>query len=111
MYVFNSPQPIIMVTPTQWFAVQAGVWFTATSVKGPWAMATSIPAVIYSIPPSSPLFYVTFVKIYASDPEVVVVGYTPGYTGVVVTPDGTWCTGRATSTLPTSARRSGIRRL
>lgn len=89
MYVFNSPQPIIMVTGNQWYAVQAGVWFTAASVKGPWTVATSIPAAIYSIPPSSPLFYVTFVKIYASSPGVVVVGYTPGYTGVVVLPDGT----------------------
>ena len=52
-------------------------------------MATSIPAAIYSIPPSSPLFYVTFVQIYAVSPGVVVVGYTPGYTGVVILPDGT----------------------
>ena len=89
MYVFNSPQAILMVTPTKWYAVQAGVWFQASSVKGPWTVATSIPAVIYSIPPSSSLFYVTFVKIYAASSGVVVVGYTPGYTGVVVTPDGT----------------------
>jgi hypothetical protein len=89
LYVFNSPQPIIMVSPTQWYAVQAGVWFTAPGLQGPWTVATSIPAVLYSIPPSSPLFYVTFVQIYAVAPGVVVVGYTPGYTGVVVTPDGT----------------------
>ena len=89
MYVFNSPQPIIMAEPNAWYAVQAGVWFAAPSVNGPWTVATSIPAAIYSIPPSSPLYYVTFVRIYAATPEVVVVGYTPGYTGVVVTPDGT----------------------
>jgi len=89
MYVFNSPQPIIMVSATQWLAVQAGVWFSAQSLTGPWTVATSIPAIIYSIPPSSPLFYVTFVKIYAVSPGVIVVGYTPGYTGVVITPDGT----------------------
>ncbi|HVP67929.1 MAG TPA: hypothetical protein VMT17_11760 [Anaeromyxobacteraceae bacterium] len=89
MYVFNSPQPIVMVTPTQWYAVQAGVWFTAPSIQGPWTVATAIPAVIYSIPPSSPVYYVTFVRVYAVSPGVVVVGYTAGYTGVVVTPDGT----------------------
>jgi hypothetical protein len=89
MYVFNSPQPIIMVTPTQWYAVQAGVWFTAPGLQGPWSVATSIPAVVYTIPPSSPVFYVTFVQIYAVSPGVVVVGYTPGYTGVIVEPDGT----------------------
>ncbi len=89
MYVFNSPQPIIMVSATQWYAVQAGVWFAAPALHGPWTVATSIPAAIYSIPPSSPLFYVTFVQIYAVSPGVVVVGYTPGYTGVVILPDGT----------------------
>jgi hypothetical protein len=88
-YVFNSPQPIVMVSPTQWYAVQAGVWFAAPSVQGPWTVATAVPAVLYSIPPSSPLFYVTFVRVYSSAPGVVLVGYTPGYTGVVVTPDGT----------------------
>ncbi len=31
-----------------------GVWFVATSPIGPWTMAASVPAVIYSIPPSSP---------------------------------------------------------
>ena len=89
MYVFNSPQPIIMVSATQWYAVQAGVWFAAPALHGPWTVATAIPAAIYSIPPSSPLFYVTFVQIYAVSPGVVVVGYTPGYTGVVILPDGT----------------------
>ncbi len=89
MYVFNSPQPIVMVSPTQWYAAQAGVWFTASSLQGPWFVATSVPAVMYSIPPSSPIFYVTYVQIYDAAPGVVVVGYTPGYTGVIVTPDGT----------------------
>jgi len=89
MYVYNSPQPIIMVSATQWYAVQAGVSFTSPGLQGPWTAATSIPAVIYSIPPSSPLFYVTFVRIYAVSTGVVVVGYTSGYTGVVVTADGT----------------------
>jgi hypothetical protein len=87
-YVFNSPDPIIMVSQNQWYAVQTGVWFTAPSVAGPWVVATSVPPVIYSIPPSAPLFYTTFVQIYASTPQTVVVGYTPGYTGVVVEPDG-----------------------
>ena len=48
----------------------------------------SIPAAIYAIPPSSPLYYVTYVKIYDVTPQYVVVGYTPGYMGTVVTTDG-----------------------
>ena len=87
-YVFNSPSPIIMVSPTQWYGVQSGVWFTAASALGPWAVATSVPAIIYSIPVSSPLYYVTYVRVYAATPQYVVVGYTPGYLGTVVAPGG-----------------------
>ena len=88
MYVANSAQPIIMVEANQWYSVQNGVWFTATAATGPWSVASSIPAVIYSIPASSPLHYVTYVKIYETSPDYVVVGYTPGYLGTVVTTGG-----------------------
>ncbi len=44
---------------------------------------------IYTIPAASPLHYVTYVRIYSATPEAVVVGYTPGYLGVVVSPAGT----------------------
>jgi hypothetical protein len=88
MYVYNSPIPIIMVSQNDWYAVQNGVWFNATTVQGPWLVATSVPAVIYSIPPSSSVYYATYVKIYSVTPQYVVVGYTPGYMGTVVTTDG-----------------------
>jgi hypothetical protein len=88
MYVFNSPNPIIMVSQYQWYGVENGTWFTASSIQGPWVVATSIPAAIYSIPPSSPLYYVTYVRIYDVTPQYVVVGYTPGYMGTVLTADG-----------------------
>jgi hypothetical protein len=84
-YVVNTATPVIMVDEKTWYAVDKGVWFTATSVSGPWTIATSVPAVIYTIPASSPLHYVTYVKIYEVTPTTVYVGYTPGYTGTVVT--------------------------
>ena len=83
-YVQNTATPIIRVTPTSYYAVQNAVWFTAPAVTGPWGVATSVPAVIYTIPPSSPVHYVTYVRIYNATPEVVYVGYTPGYYGTVV---------------------------
>jgi len=83
-YVVNSSVPIIMVNAHTYYAIQAGVWFAATSVKGPWAVATSVPAVIYSIPPSSPLYFATYAQIYGFTPTVVYEGYTPGYMGVLV---------------------------
>ena len=87
-YVFNSPSPIIMVSPSEWYAVQSGVWFTSTVATGPWVVAPSVPPVVYSIPVSSPLHYVTYVRVYSATPQYVVVGYTPGYLGTVVSPGG-----------------------
>lgn len=88
-YVLNTPNPIIRVSDNSWYAVKDGVWFTATALTNSWTVATSVPAVIYTIPPSSPLFNVTYVRIYAATPSVVYVGYTPGYLGTVVSSDGT----------------------
>jgi len=64
------------------------VWFSATAVRGPWVVAASVPEVIYTIPPTSSLHYVTYVQVYDATPSVVYVGYTPGYLGTVVAPDG-----------------------
>jgi len=87
-YVLNSRQPIIRVAYNEWYAVQSGVWFTAPALKGPWVVAASLPAVLSSIPSSAPLHYTTFVRVYASTPDVVVVGYSPGYLGVLVESSG-----------------------
>src|SRR5262249_34998661 len=67
-YVVNSPDPIIQVSPTSYYALRNGVWFVAPSLQGLWAVATSVPAAIYEIPPSSPLYYVTFVSVYRATP-------------------------------------------
>ncbi len=87
-YVVNSPYPVIRVDATSWYALKDGVWFVGTSVNGPWAVAASVPAVIYTIPPSSPLHYVTYVYVFAATPQTVTVGYTPGYYGTVLAPTG-----------------------
>jgi hypothetical protein len=75
------------VDANTYYALTAGVWFSATSASGPWVVATYVPAV-YTIPPSSRLYYVTYVKVYGATQEVVYVGYTPGYMGTVG-PEGT----------------------
>ncbi len=88
-YVVNASVPVIQVTASSYYAVSAGVWFTSTALTGPWTIAASVPAVVYAIPPSSPIYYVTYVRIYEATPQAVYVGYTPGYLGTVVEPYGT----------------------
>jgi len=88
-YVVNSATPIIEVDPQSWYACQNGVWYAATSDDGPWTVAASVPAVIYTIPPDSPLHYVTYVQVYGANFDDVYEGYTPGYLGTEVSDDGT----------------------
>ena len=87
-YAYNTAAPVIRVDAKSYYMVQNGVWFSATAFTGPWVVATAVPSVIYTIPTSSPLHYVTYVRIYSSTASVVYVGYTPGYYGTVVTSDG-----------------------
>lgn len=88
-YVYNASLPIIQVDINHWYACQDGVWFVGATPTGPWSVADDVPAAIYTIPPSSPLYYVTYARVYSSDRKTVYVGYTPGYYGVVVSSDGT----------------------
>jgi hypothetical protein len=83
-YAVNTATPVIQVDDENYYAVENAVWFAGAAPVGPWVVAASVPAAIYSIPPSSSLHYVTYVKVYRSTPDVVYVGYTPGYYGTVV---------------------------
>jgi len=88
VYAANSPTPIIRVDAKTYYSLYNGVWFSAAAPQGPWVVAAVVPAVIYTIPVTSSLHYVTYVRVYGATPTVVYVGYTPGYLGTVVAPDG-----------------------
>jgi hypothetical protein len=87
-YLTNASLPIIRGPQGNFFSVYNGIWFVSANATGPWTVATAIPAAIYTIPPSSPLYYVTNVQIYGATSTVVYVGYTPGYYGTVIAPGG-----------------------
>ena len=72
----NASVPVIRIDASSYYALQNGVWFVATSPAGPWAVATSVPSVIYTIPVNSPLHYVTYAYVYGTTPEVVYTGST-----------------------------------
>ena len=80
-YATNTSFDVIRVGDLYYVCFQ-GVWFRSTTPQGPWVIADSVPPQIYTIPPSSPLYRVTYVYVYNSTPSTVVVGYTSGYTGV-----------------------------
>ncbi len=88
-YALNAPMPVIATAAGPLYAVKAGVWFTAAQPTGPWTIATAVPPEIYTIPTSSPLHYVTYVRVYSTSATDVHVGYTPGYLGTAVAPTGT----------------------
>ncbi len=83
-YATNTATPVIMLNAYTYYANEGGIWFVANAPTGPWAVATVVPPAIYTIPPSSPIYYVTSCYVYGSTPEVVYTGYTPGYMGAVV---------------------------
>ena len=88
-YAVNTATPVIYVPSVGgYYAVSKGVWFTSMSATGAWAVATTVPPAIYTIPVNSSLHYVTYVQVYGSTPQVVYVGYTPGYYGTVATSSG-----------------------
>jgi len=64
----------------RFYVCYQGAWFVGSTPNGPWTLAETVPAVIYTIPPSSPLYNVTFVKVYETTPATVTYGYTSGYT-------------------------------
>jgi hypothetical protein len=82
-YAVNTATPVINAEK-KYYAVDDAVWFVANSPSGPWVIATEVPDTIYTIPATSPIYHVTYVHIYDATPEVVYVGYLPGYTGTYV---------------------------
>lgn len=94
-YAVNTPSDVIRVGDA-YYLCKNGVWFTAAAPAGPWGVATAVPDAIYAIPPSSPVYSVTYVRVYQVADDQVVDGYTDGYLGEYVA-DGVvnWGTGYA----------------
>lgn len=78
-YAVNTATPVILASK-KYYACDVAVWFVADKATGPWQLATHVPDVIYTIPPNSPMYHLTFVRIYRVTEDYVYVGYTQGYT-------------------------------
>ncbi|MCD4750603.1 MAG: hypothetical protein K8R59_14630 [Thermoanaerobaculales bacterium] len=82
-YGVNTASSVVFAE-NQYYWCEQGVWYVSPRATGPWVVCETIPDSIYTIPPSNPLYNVTYVKVYQATPEVIYVGYTPGYTGSYV---------------------------
>ena len=79
-YAANTTHAVVAVDDT-YYVCSDGVWFEGPAPVGPWTVSVEIPEVIYTIPPTCPIYPVTFCNIYSYTPNVVYCGYLPGYTG------------------------------
>ena len=75
----NSPYGVIHAGALYYVCVK-GAWYVSASPTGPFVPAAAVPAAIYAIPPSDPLYPVTYVRVVAATPTVVTYAYTAGYT-------------------------------
>jgi hypothetical protein len=80
-YAVNSSFSVIQDGGKYWVCHQA-VWYVSSSPKGPWVVSDKTPPSVDQIPPSAPVYNVKYVHVYQATPEVVYVGYLPGYVGV-----------------------------
>ena len=82
-YATNTPQRVIQVGDAYYLCLN-GIWFLSASPQGPWQTAQSVPQQIYTIPPSSPVYNVTYVTQTTSSSGDVQASYTAGYMGAFV---------------------------
>ncbi len=82
-YATNTVDKVIQVGDVYYLCLQ-GVWFMSTTPNGPWTTASSVPQVIYTIPPSSPVYNVTYVTQTTTSDGNISASYTAGYLGAFV---------------------------
>jgi len=82
-YATNTVDKVIHVGDVYYLCLQ-GVWFLSTTPNGPWTTAASVPQVIYTIPPSSPVYNVTYVTQTTVSDGNISSSYTAGYLGAFV---------------------------
>jgi len=82
-YANNTGSSVIEANG-MYYLVEDGVWYVSSTPDGPWLVSDHRPQQVVSIQPTSPVHNVKYVYVYDSTPDVVYVGYTPGYYGSYV---------------------------
>ncbi len=81
-YAVNTAFDVIRVADDEYYVNFEGVWFTGSTAAGPWQVADSIPAEIYSIPATSPVHNTTYCEVEESSNTSVTFAISAGYWGV-----------------------------
>jgi hypothetical protein len=63
-----------------YYLCYGGAWYQAAAPTGPWTVSTAVPDAIYTIPPSSPAYHVTQVKVGETTDSTVTYTYPSSYT-------------------------------
>ena len=79
-YATNTDAEVLLADD-RYYACDQGVWYISDSPLGPWSVSETRPLGVEDIPPSCPVYDVRYVYIYDYTPDVVYVGYLPGYLG------------------------------
>ena len=82
-YATNTQEKIVKDGDLYYLCFQ-GVWFISTKPDGPWKTAHSIPKEIYTIPPRSPVYNITYVTQTNPTSTTVESSTTAGYFGMFV---------------------------
>jgi len=75
----NADKTVLLISK-KYYCVDDAIWFVSNSPQGPWVVSDVRPDEVDQIPPESEVYNVKYVYIYETTPEVVYVGYLPGYT-------------------------------
>jgi hypothetical protein len=78
-YAVNTEYQVLEIDG-RYYACHEAVWYESESPTGPFIVTTTVPDDVQDIPPENPNYNVKYVYVYDYTPEVIYVGYTPGYT-------------------------------
>jgi hypothetical protein len=79
-YAVNTDAEVIFADG-RYYACDQGVWYISDGPEGPWSVSDTRPLGVDDIPPSCPVYNVRYVYIFDTTPDVIYVGYLPGYVG------------------------------
>ncbi len=84
VYYARNASTNVLSIKGRYYVCDNAVWFEGDTPDGPWTVSTEVPSDVNSIPPSNQMYNLRYVYIYDHTPDVVYVGYTPGYLGAYV---------------------------